>query len=435
MGYDPSLPTMLRKLLANGAVDQVVRQAQAEADEDLAEFRAAAHCDTVLPDPGCAVPFRYISHVLRGSAPERVFTQMVVAMELAERDPRFAAVNLVQPEDGAVALRDYSLHMRMLGHLHRAYPRAHITLHAGELAPGLAKPEDLRFHIREAVHVAHAERIGHGVDVRHEDGADELLRTMAERRIAVEVPLSSNDQILGISGPEHPFPLYRERGVPIVLATDDAGVSRITISEEYRRAARTYDLSYRDLKDLARASLDSAFPPGRSLWRTPDGYRPVFECLAGRPGMREPGPLCAGFLAANPKAAVEWRQEAAFTAFERRILAPTRAHPRPAGRTRSPAPHGTQWNPRPGRALGRNEGSRPTRYRAGRTSTEHGVAGVSPGGRRLTSATLWPGTRRCAHAPLRYAVTLRSTCSRYSLRLSGLWSDRGRAGIVPLTGR
>ncbi|WP_328681294.1 adenosine deaminase [Streptomyces sp. NBC_00322] len=320
VGYDADLSRMHRRLLADGAMDEVVRQAQAEADLGLEEFRATAHCDTGRPDPGCAVPFRFISQVSRNSAPERVFTQMVLAMELAERDPRFAAVNLVQPEDGAVSLRDYSLHMRMLDHLHRVYPRAHITLHAGELAPGLVKPEDLRFHIREAVNIAQAERIGHGVDVRHEDGSDALLRTMAQRHIAVEVPLSSNDQILGVSGPEHPFPLYRERGVPVVLATDDAGVSRITISDEYRRAARSYDLSYRDLKDLARASLDHAFLPGRSLWQTPGRYRPVRECRAVRPGEREPGPGCAQLLASSPKAAIEWRQEAAFTVFERRIL-------------------------------------------------------------------------------------------------------------------
>ncbi|AVZ71334.1 adenosine deaminase [Streptomyces lunaelactis] len=328
VGYDANLPRMRQKLLADGAMDQVVRQARTDADQGLAEFRATARCDSAKPDPGCAVPFRFISQVSRNSAPERVFTQMVVAMELAERDPRFVAVNLVQPEDGAVSLRDYSLHMRMLGHLHRVYPRAHITLHAGELAPGLVKPEDLRFHIAEAVNVAHAERIGHGVDIRHEDGADGLLRSMAERRVAVEVPLSSNDQILGVSGPEHPFPLYRQRGVPVVLATDDAGVSRITISDEYRRAATTYDLSYRELKDLARASLEYAFLPGRSLWRTPDGYRPVLECLAERPGKREPGRLCAAFLAANEKAVVEWRQEAAFTAFEQRVLASARGQAR-----------------------------------------------------------------------------------------------------------
>lgn len=321
VGYDANLPQLHRKLLADGAMDQVVRQAQAEADRGLAEFRAVAHCDSAQPDRGCAVPFLFISQVSRNSTPERVFTQMVLAMELAERDPRFAAVNLVQPEDGAESLRDYSLHMRMLGYLHGVHPRAHITLHAGELAPGLVKPADLAFHIREAVYVAGAERIGHGVDIRHEDGRDELLAAMAARHVAVEVPLSSNDQILGVSGPEHPFPLYRQRGVPVVLATDDAGVSRITISDEYLRAAQTYDLSYRDLKDLARASLEYAFLPGRSLWDAPGRYRRVRECRAERPEEREPGPGCAGFLAASPKASVEWRQEVAFTAFEREVLA------------------------------------------------------------------------------------------------------------------
>ena len=206
VGYDANLPQLHRKLLADGAMDQVVRQARTEADRGLAEFRAVAHCDSAHPDPGCAVPFRFISQVSRNSTPERVFTQMVLAMELAERDPRFAAVNLVQPEDGAESLRDYSLHMRMLNYLHGVHPRAHITLHAGELAPGLVKPEDLAFHIREAVNIAGAERIGHGVDIRHEDARDELLATMAARHVAVEVPLSSNDQILGCVGPRTSLP-------------------------------------------------------------------------------------------------------------------------------------------------------------------------------------------------------------------------------------
>jgi adenosine deaminase len=64
----------------------------------------------------------------------------------------------------------------------------------------------------------------------------------------------------------------------------DLAAGRITISDEYPRAAQTYDLSYRELKDLARASLEYAFLPGRSLWRTPDRYRPVDECAADRRG-------------------------------------------------------------------------------------------------------------------------------------------------------
>ena len=67
----------------------------------------------------------------------------------------------------SISMRDYIL-QKMLDYLHSAYPKVHITLHAGELAPGLVPPEGLHFHIRQAVELGHAERIGHGsgCDVR-----------------------------------------------------------------------------------------------------------------------------------------------------------------------------------------------------------------------------------------------------------------------------
>ncbi len=71
---------------------------------------------------------------------------------------------------------------------------------------------------------------------------------MARRGVAVEVPFSSNKQILGVAGDDHPFEAYRRHGVPVVLATDDPGVSRIDISHEYQYARATYGLSYPELK-------------------------------------------------------------------------------------------------------------------------------------------------------------------------------------------
>jgi adenosine deaminase len=47
--------------------------------------------------------------------------------------------------------------------------------------------------------------------------------------------------------------------VPVVLSTDDAGVSRIDLTHEYFRAARDYGLSYRTLKAIARNALDYSF--------------------------------------------------------------------------------------------------------------------------------------------------------------------------------
>lgn len=93
--------------------------------------------------------------------------------------------------------------MRMLGYLRGVYGKAHITLHAGELVPGLVRPEELTYHIREAVEVGRAERVGHAVDVLHEDDWPGLMR---ERHVMVESPLTSNVQILEVSGREHPFP-------------------------------------------------------------------------------------------------------------------------------------------------------------------------------------------------------------------------------------
>ncbi|MFD4502343.1 adenosine deaminase [Streptomyces sp. NPDC058457] len=321
VGWDPDLAALHARLVGSGRLDEVVADARRATDDADAEFQAAARCGTDRPRPGCKLTVRFVYQAFRGESRERVFTELALGMRLAERDPRFLAVNLVQPEDGPVALADYTLQMRMVRYLHTVYPRAHVTLHAGELRPGLVPPEDLRFHIREAVDIAGAERVGHGVDLRHEDDWQRTARTMAARQIAVEVPFTSNAQILGVRGAAHPFDTYRSYGVPVVLATDDPGVSRTDISHEYQYAAETYGLTYPELKDLARASLEYAFLPGGSLWRgnpTRDGYRPVAACAGQLPGSgRVPGPECRALLDASAKAAVQWREEAASVSFER----------------------------------------------------------------------------------------------------------------------
>jgi adenosine deaminase len=139
----------------------------------------------------------------------------------------------------------------------------HLTEHAGELAAGLIPTSGLQSHIREAVEIGHAQRIGHGVDVMGEERPVELLREMAQKRVAVEICLSSNDLILGVQGDRHPFPVYRKYGVPVVIATDDEGVSRSDMTHEYLRAVESYGLSYPELKKLVRNSLEYSFaePP------------------------------------------------------------------------------------------------------------------------------------------------------------------------------
>jgi len=178
---------------------------------------------------------------------------------MARYDHRWVGVNMVMPEDGRISMRDFRLHMQMIDFLHKVYPEVKITLHAGELAEGLVPPEGLRFHIRESVEQGHALRIGHGTDIMHEDNAANLLREMAGKRITVEISLSSSDVILGVKGANHPLRTYLKYGVPVVLATDDEGVSRTTLTTEYRRAVQEQSLDYPALKRIARNSIVFSF--------------------------------------------------------------------------------------------------------------------------------------------------------------------------------
>ena len=81
--------------------------------------------------------------------------------------------------------------------------------------------------------------------------------------------------------PDHPFPLYRAAHVPVALSTDDEGVSRIDITQEYVRAALEYHLGYEDLKQLARTGMEHNFLSGESLWARPDAFTAVGAGLQG----------------------------------------------------------------------------------------------------------------------------------------------------------
>jgi hypothetical protein len=278
-------------------------------------------CAGPAPQRGCAVTVRYLAQIGRTAPREQVFAQIALGFVLASKSQQVVGINLVAPEDDRVSLGDYSAHMQMIGALRRHFPGGGISLHAGELAPGLVPPKELRFHIAEAVRVAGATRIGHGVDILHEDQPEALLAEMARQRVLVEINLTSNDVILGVSGSQHPWASYRAFGVPLALSTDDEGVSRIDLSHEYSRAVLSYGLGYAEIKGLSRNGLSHAFIAGDSLWL--DGARaiPVAACSDDAPGATAPSAGCAAFLRASAKATLQWALEAAYQRFEAATLA------------------------------------------------------------------------------------------------------------------
>jgi hypothetical protein len=197
-----------------------------------------------------------------------------------------------------------------------------IALHAGELDLGLVPPEDLRFHIQEAVEVAHASRIGHGVDIMRETGSQKTLSEMARDKVAVEIMPVSNKVILEVSGEDHPFPVYLSRGIPIVLASDDPGVLRTDLTEQFVIIAHTYpEAKYSDFKRFARNSLEYSFLKGEGIWAIPGDYSQLRkEFAGGDPG--EESKECLAFLEKNEKAKAQWKLEGDLTSFEVGIFNP-----------------------------------------------------------------------------------------------------------------
>jgi hypothetical protein len=335
VGWTGNFAESRQRLLDSGLMN-LVAQGRQDLDTINRELARALRCGTPEAQPGCGVTVRFLQQTVRTRQPEEVFAQLVYAFELAKASPSVVGINLVAPEDNPVALRDYTLQMKMIQFLKARHPEVKVSLHAGELNLGLVPPEDLRFHIRQAVELAQASRIGHGAGIMFEDQPFQLMEAMRRRGVLVEICLTSNEVILNMKGDQHPFLDYKQAGVPMALASDDEGISRVDLSNEYLLAATRYDLGYSELKDLARNSLEYSFLQGESLWQSPAyaSIKPV--CAEDIPGQERLSPRCANFLAVNDRAKVQWTLESKFAAFEatpsfrspgatrRRLAAPTR---------------------------------------------------------------------------------------------------------------
>lgn len=204
----------------------------------------------------------------------------------------------------------------MIDFLWRNLGKPDLTLHAGEITPAISPPEDMRDRIRKTIELGHARRIGHGVSIAWEDDVNGLLAKMRREGIAVEICLTSNASILGVSGDRHPFKLYRQAGVPVFLNTDDEGVSRTTMTLEWIRAVREQGVGYKDLKEMARNSLEYSFLRGPSLYENHDYRRLTVPFRDARKPAWKPDEAAQKSIAASEKIKVQLRFESALTEFE-----------------------------------------------------------------------------------------------------------------------
>ncbi len=123
-----------------------------------------------------------------------------------------------------------------------------LTVHAGESMG----PESIWSALREL----QAERIGHGLTAIQDP---KLMDYLAEQQIPIEICLSSNLRTgCCASLAEHPLPQYLERGLLVMLNTDDPEMFETTLNREYELAAEM-GLSREQLRRLAEDSMKAAF--------------------------------------------------------------------------------------------------------------------------------------------------------------------------------
>ena len=173
-----------------------------------------------------------------------------VSMDVAELAVAFRARGVVGFDlAGAEAAHPAAPHARAF-----AYARDHglaCTCHAGEGAGAES--------VQEAVHVCGADRLGHAARLA-EDTA--LIDYVGEHRIPLEICLTSNVQTRAVSSYEgHPARQYFDRGLTIVLNTDNRLMSDTTLTDEYALAAGRLGFSLDELAAVAVNGFESAFLP------------------------------------------------------------------------------------------------------------------------------------------------------------------------------
>ena len=122
------------------------------------------------------------------------------------------------------------------------------TIHAGE-ADG---PESVKKAIEFGAH-----RIGHGVR-SFED--DELVELINKKGIPLEMCPTSNSITIAIPDMnKFPFIDFLEKGLKVTLNTDDMGIERTNIVEEFNYLETKFNLTYDQKKTILLNSVDAAF--------------------------------------------------------------------------------------------------------------------------------------------------------------------------------
>ncbi|WP_257275585.1 MULTISPECIES: hypothetical protein [unclassified Endozoicomonas] len=331
-----SLEDFRTRLSAQPDFQTQLKAAAKEVADALKDSDDHLNCSHSPSQPACSVTVRFLHEIHRTDPLPRVYAQMIFAFELAQlslsgSDPQVLGINIDGAENNDTALNDYLSHMKMLSFLknHKKYPlvKEHISLHAGELVKATVEDFYYRTTLADAINIVQPKRIGHGISLMAQDClkqsssgneeyvncSAELLKTMLDNDIAVEIPFTS-DQRLNDIGPNsgHPFPVYVNSNVAVALATDDPGILKVDLTSQFVEAVYGFSpnqssdgalLSFDQIIEFARNSLEYSFLPGQSLWVKAEDHtryqKRVSACL------NLDSEACNKFVGSNTKARLQ----------------------------------------------------------------------------------------------------------------------------------
>jgi adenosine deaminase len=103
-----------------------------------------------------------------------------------------------------------------------------------------------------------------------------------DRRIALEICLTSNVQTHAVESYElHPLRTYYDRGMNVVLNTDNRLMSGTTLTDEYAHAAKELDFTFDELASIALNGFESAFLPWADRQKLIESARAEIRAMSG----------------------------------------------------------------------------------------------------------------------------------------------------------
>lgn len=198
-------------------------------------------------------------------------------------------------EDQGIPVTGFDLAGQEKGYPAEDHRQAFQIIHGGFLGKTVHAGEDFGPEsIFQAIGELHADRIGHGTwlfdasrvtDPKvtdREEYIERLAQFVADRRITIEVCLSSNQQTvpelrgdLGL----HPFPEMVKRKISTAICTDNRLISDTTVTREVMLATETFSLSVKNLRDILTHGFKRSFFPGPYLEKR-DYVRKVLDISA-----------------------------------------------------------------------------------------------------------------------------------------------------------